>query len=147
MATVGIERVKMNFRKKIENITQERTERALYFILSTGGAYAATMTPIDTSNLINSQTAPQIKYRPGKTTGVIGYTARYAHAVHEAPGVLKGLPRADFGVTRAGQAFGGGTKVGNYWDPDAEPGFLVKGFAQVRPEIPALLKKAYRRVD
>lgn len=147
MATVGIERIKLNLRKKIENIDQERTERALYLILSAGGAYAATMTPMDTSNLINSQTAPQIIHRPGKTTGVIGYTARYAHAVHEAPGILKGQPRADFGVTRAGQAFGGGTKVGNYWDPDAEPGFLVKGFAQVKPQITAILKKAYSRAD
>jgi len=43
---------------------------------------------------------------------VIGYTAEYAPWVHEAPGVLKGLPRP--------------SGKGVFWGPSGEPQFLRK---------------------
>ena len=58
MAIQGIDRVRRNLRVAVENIAEGRSERAIYEILSQGAAMAQTMTPIDTSNLINSQTAP-----------------------------------------------------------------------------------------
>jgi len=144
MPVKGIERVKRNFRVAVKEISEGTTERTVYMILSQGGAMAAQMTPADTSTLINSQTAPQISVKRGKVAGAIGYTSAYAAAVHEAPGKLKGEPRAHFGKTREGVEFGGGTEKGNYWDPNAEPEFLKKGFDQIRPSIPAILRKAYR---
>jgi len=45
-----------------------------------------------------------------------------------ASGKLKCQPRAHFGTTKDGKQFGGGTGVGRYWDPSAEPVFLTKGF-------------------
>lgn len=144
MAVKGLERVRKNLRAQAENIDKQRTDGAVYAILSQGAAMSQTMTPIDTTNLFNSQYAPQISHSNGKTKGRVGYTAHYAKAVHEAPGKLKGQPRADFGVTREGVTFGGGTGRGNYWDPNAEPGFLRKGFNQIKPAIPAILKEAYR---
>lgn len=130
MAAKGIKRVKRNFRVVVKDIEQRRTETAVYAVLSQGAAMAQTMTPVDTSNLINSQYAPQISRQAGKTTGQVGYTALYAAAVHSAPGTLQGLPR------RNGN--------GNYWDPSAEPGFLEKGFEQIKPSIPEILRAIYR---
>lgn len=129
MPVKGIDRVKRGFRVRVESISGPMTERAVYNVLQTGGAYADMMTPVDTSNLINSRYAPQIEQREGGTTGRVGYTAAYAAAVHGMSGKLKGRERP------------GGN--GQYWDPDAEPGFLDKGFEQVKPEIPAILKAAY----
>ncbi|WP_026384708.1 hypothetical protein [Achromobacter xylosoxidans] len=143
MPVKGIERVKRGFRIAVKEIGEGKTERAVYETLSQGSAMAAQMTPIDTSNLVNSQYAPQIDVREGKVSGSVGYTAGYAAAVHEASGKLKGKPRADFGKTRAGVAFGGGTGKGNYWDPNAEPKFLTKGFDQIKGAIPAILKRVY----
>lgn len=130
MAVKGIEQVKRNFRKKIQEVDGRRTDKAVYSILSQGAGLADTMTPIHTSTLINSRYAPQIEQQPGRTLGRVGYTASYAGAVHGAPGTLAGQPRPD--------------GSGSYWDPNAEPGFLQKGFDEIKPKIPAILKAAYR---
>jgi hypothetical protein len=60
----------------------------------------------------------------------VGYTASYAFAVHEAPGTLKGQSRP------SGRS--------DYWDPNAQPRFLVEGFDQLKSSIPAILKAYYR---
>lgn len=130
MPVRGIDKVKRNFRVAVEDIADRKTYNAIYSILSQGGAMAATMTPIDTSNLINSQYAPQISVGGGKASGNIGYTAPYAYFVHEMTGKLAGEPRSN----------GNGT----YWSPNAEPKFLEKGFEQIESSIPALLKAAYK---
>ncbi|WAI83196.1 MULTISPECIES: hypothetical protein [Achromobacter] len=143
MPVKGIERVKRGFRIAVKEIGEGKTERAVYETLSQGSAMAAQMTPIDASNLVNSQYAPQIEVKEGKVSGSVGYTASYAAAVHEASGKLNGKPRADFGRTRAGVGFGGGTGNGNYWDPNAEPEFLTKGFDQIKGAVPAILKRIY----
>lgn len=130
MATVGVGRVKRNFEKVFGRIEKDKTELAVFAISSQGAALAQTMTPMDWGNLSQSQYAPQITQRAGVTTGRVGYTAGYASAVHSAPGTLKGLPRPN--------------NRGNYWDPSAEPRFLEKGFEQLKPAIPRILKGIYR---
>lgn len=144
MATKGIAQVKRRYQMVVQEVDQKRTEAAVTAVLSQGAAIAQTLTPMDTGHLAQSQYAPQISQMAGRTVGKVGYTAHYAYAVHEAPGVLKGLPRAHFGATRAGAQFGGGSETGNYWDPNAEPKFLTKGFEQVKPAIPRILKGIYR---
>lgn len=144
MPLKGVERVKRSYKVKVKEISEERTERAIYAVLSQGAAMADTMTPIDTGNLINSRYAPRINRSTRGLSGTVGYTAEYAKWVHDMPGTLKGQPRAHFGKTREGQAFGGGTERGNYWDPNAEPQFLRKGFDQIRSSVAAILKGAYR---
>ncbi|WP_322997953.1 hypothetical protein [Castellaniella sp.] len=131
MPVKGISRVKRNLRIKLQEIDSGRTNAAVYAVLSQGAAAAAVRTPIDTSNLINSQYAPQISHSAGRTSGTVGYTASYASAVHDAPGKLAGQPRANGN--------------GNYWDPNAEPGFLTKGFEQIKPAIPRILRAVYAR--
>ncbi|WP_447404515.1 hypothetical protein [Pseudomonas aeruginosa] len=133
MAIQGIDRVRRNLRVAVENIAGGVSERAVYEVLSQGAAMAQTMTPIDTSTLVNSQTAPLITVGPNGVEGSVGYTAAYAAAVHEAPGTLAGQPRAENDPSR-----------GDYWDPNAEPEFLTKGFDQTIPAIPAILRRTYR---
>jgi len=86
MPVKGIERVKRGFRIAVKEIGEGKTERAVYETLSQGAAMAAQMVPRDTSNLVDSQYAPQIDVKEGKVSGSIGYTASYAAAVHEASG-------------------------------------------------------------
>ena len=139
MPVKGISKVRRNLKIEADKISGEKTDRALYAILSQGAALAAMKTPVDEGNLLRSQTAPNIK----DGTGTIGYGASYAAAVHDAPGKLKGQPRAHFGETAAGVKFGGGTGNGTYWSPNAEPKFLEKGFEELKPAIPAILKAIY----
>lgn len=129
MPVKGIAQVKRNYKALTEKISGKRTEVAVAAILSQGGSMAATMTPIHTSTLINSHFV-DIYPSNGKVIGRTGYTASYASAVHDAPGKLKGESRPD--------------GSGNYWDPNAEPGFLTKGFEEIKPSIPAILRRAYR---
>lgn len=130
MPVKGIAKVRRNYHGKVKQIAEGQTERAVYAILSQGAAFAQLMTPVDTSNLINSQYQPQIDVSLGKTTGYVGYTAEYAPFVHAASGKLSGLPRANGN--------------GNYWDPAGEPEFLEKGFQEVRPNISGILRTNYR---
>lgn len=116
------------------DIAEIRAERGVTAALITGQAFASMLTPVDTSFLINSQYR-SVKTDKGKVIGAVGYTALYAAAVHEASGKLKGQPRGHFGTTKGAAEFGGGTGVGRYWDPSAEPGFLTKGFEENKQAI------------
>lgn len=55
MPVKGIKRVQMNTRKVLTDIAGPRTERVLTEVMIVGSSYAALLTPIDTSTLINSQ--------------------------------------------------------------------------------------------
>ena len=142
MAVHGIQDAVRNTEAMVKAIATIRAERAVTVALSIGGAYATILTPIDTSNLVNSQFR-RVNVNGNMITGHVGYTAQYAYWVHQASGKLKGKPRAHFGKTRAGKEFGGGTGVGKYWDPKAEPGFLRKGFDDNRERIDAAVQKAF----
>lgn len=145
MPVVGLGTIRAKTKALALNIEQQRVPRAITAGAMVGQAYAQMLTPIDTSNLINSQYRRLSKLGGmGIWRASVGYTAAYAAAVHEASGKLKGQPRANFGKTKSGQEFGGGTGVGNYWDPDAEPGFLRKGFDDHRPEIEKAIKRGLR---
>lgn len=143
MPVRGVNQARRKMAQTFDRIAGPMTERTVLEILIIGTGAAAMLTPVDTSNLINSQ------YRrtgigPLGVWGRAGYTANYAAAVHAASGKLDGEPRADFGTTRAGVSFGGGTGVGNYWDPAAEPGFLTKGFERSIEQIQAAIKRGHK---
>jgi len=147
MSVTGIDQVRGRFKLLMEKASGEMTERAITEMVVLGGQYASDITPYDSNYLLQSQGR---KTWPTATgwAGSVYYGAKYAPAVHDAPGKLRGLPRAHFGRTRAGEEFGGGTLRGRYWDAmdgtnTAEPGFLVKGMVQMTAEAPAILKKIY----
>lgn len=109
--------------KNLERIARDidkKVQRGVYIACTIGAAYSDTMTPIDTSNLINSRYI-NVKERGQGYRGTVGYTANYAAAVHEKPGTLKGKPRANGN--------------GAYWQPNGEPRFLNKGFELHNVEI------------
>ena len=50
----GVDTVRKNFAKKIGEISGGMTEKTVTQVLIAGGKYAAALTPVATSNLINS---------------------------------------------------------------------------------------------
>lgn len=143
MAVVGLGKVQAKTRALAMQITDRQVPRALTVAATIGIAYASALTPVDTGNLIGSMFRRLQNNQHGWKC-VVGYTAAYAMAVHNAKGTLKGQPRRNFGKTKDGVEFGGGTGVGNYWDPDAEPKFLEKGFNLHRDEIDAAVRRALK---
>lgn len=119
--------VRKNLKALTDRIVGPMLEKSVTQAMIVGGMYADLLTPIDTGHLLRSRFR-EVKPATNGWIGQYGYTAAYASAVHSMSGKLKGKPRGDFGKTKDGQSFGGGTGVGNYWDPNAEPEFLVKGF-------------------
>lgn len=137
--------VRRNLRRTVARIRGPLTDKVLTEVLIIGEGYAAALTPVDTSNLINSRYR-QIKNSATGTRGIVGYTADYALYVHEASGKLKGQPRSsvdEFTTGSGRRAFT--SNDGNFWDPSGEPHFLSKGFDRDgRAEIKAHIRKRYR---
>lgn len=129
MPARGFRQARANLRRTMGQIEGAVTERTLLEVLIIGAGRASTMTPVDTSNLINSQYR-RIERGPLGAWGRVGYTAAYASAVHAASGELDGQPRPN--------------GRGNYWDPAGEPGFLKKGFDESREQILAAIKRGYQ---
>lgn len=133
MPVKGLKEVRQQLKKVFGDISGPRTEKTLTEVLITAAGFAAVMTPIDTSNLINSQYRRITAYG-NRVVGAIGYTAAYAAAVHDKPGTLLGTntPRSKSDPSR-----------GNVWDPDAEPEFLRKAFedSDARAAIDMIVKR------
>lgn len=87
---------------------------------------SATLTPIDTSTLINSQ-FDTVEVSGTRITGKVGYSAKYALYVHNASGKLAGKPRSN----------GNGT----YWSPGGEPQFLTKAAQRTKDLVDGVIKK------
>lgn len=120
--------INQRFQVALRGIGVRDTERAVTKILIQVGLNTAQYIPIDTSFLINSQ------YRKVEQTatgyaGEIGYGAKYAAAVHNASGKLKGQPRPK--------------NRGVYWGPSGEPKFLEKGVDDTTPQLNQILREEY----
>lgn len=126
----GIKSLKSNLSKFFKDVKGTKTEKAVYQIAKEGLALASTYTPVDTSNLVNSQDARITESNDTKVVAVASFNAEYALFVHEKDGVLKGKLRWNGN--------------GYYWSPDAEPQFLVKGFDELKPVVPKILEAIYR---
>lgn len=108
--------------------TKAKAARSMTQALILGASEAASMTPIDTSTLINSQFR-RVDVDHSKVTGTVGYTAAYALPVHEMDDSGKGKPRPKRN----------GIAQGVTWGPAGETQFLKKGFEQAEPNIRAVL--------
>lgn len=93
----------------VDEITAVKVVRALKSATYIIRTESATITPIETSTLINSQ-FDTIEVNGTRVTGKVGYSANYALYVHNASGKLKGQPRP--------------SGKGVYWSPNGEPKFL-----------------------
>jgi len=99
--------------------TQRRAALGMNQALSLGALEASIMTPIDLSNLLNSQYS-DVRKDGQKVVGVVGYSAEYALPVHDPEN-----PQ-------------------NFRRPTAQKEFLKKGFERAEPNIRAVLKGAIR---
>ena len=144
MPVKGINRANKELDKISNQICNRMLEKGLYIAATVGAGYATLLTPVDTSNLINSQYIKVNNNSDGVSVST-GYTANYAAAVHGMSGKLKGQPRSSVKsfTTKSGQvAFE--SNNGNFWDPDAEPEFLSKGFNENLNEIWSAFNKAMK---
>ena len=111
-------RITNNLGRFIE-ATKAKAARGMTQALILGGSEAASMTPIDTSTLLNSQ-YKNVNVDAGGVVGSVGYTASYALPVHDPANPQK--------FRRAA----------------AEKEFLKKGFEQAEPNIRAVLVGAIK---
>lgn len=122
----GVSQAKQKLDALLGEVQGRKVGRAIKSALFIIGADAATMTPIDTSYLVNSQ-YQELLVNGTRVTGRVGYSANYAVYVHEASGKLKGRQRAN--------------GSGNYWDPSGEPKFLEKAFKDNYDKVAAIIRK------
>lgn len=127
----GIKEIEANLSKAIAGI-KGKTEEGVFLAAQFIKGEAQELTPVDEGLLRNTAFVARVP----DTTEIaftVGYTAKYAAAVHEFPMKLKGQPRADFGRTGTRSefgpvqpvSFGGGSGKGFYWD-GGENKFLEK---------------------
>lgn len=122
----GIQQAIKRTQQIVGEITGEKAVSAIKaanYIIRTE---SASMTPVATSVLINSQ-YDTVEVNGTRITGKIGYAANYALYVHNASGKLAGKPRSN----------GNGT----YWSPGGEPQFLTKGARRTKDLVDSVIKK------
>ena len=98
---------------------QRRGARGLVQALILGASEASVLTPIDTSNLLNSQYR-RVEKDGERIVGTCGYTAEYALPVHDP------------------------SNPQNFRRASAEKEFLKHGFERAEPNIRAVLTGAIR---
>ncbi|WP_063887840.1 HK97 gp10 family phage protein [Pseudorhodoferax sp. Leaf265] len=98
---------------------QVRAARGMNQALILGASEASVLTPIDTSNLLNSQYR-SVDKQGDRIVGTVGYTAEYAAAVHDADNAQ------------------------TFRRPSAEKEFLKHGFERAEPNIRAVIKGAIK---
>ena len=114
----------------VDEITATKVVRALKSATYIIRTESATMTPIATSTLINSQ-FDDIAISGTAITGRTGYTSGYAVFVHNAKGSLLGTS-----TPRSGKLKG----LGNVWDKTGEPKFLLKAASKTKDLVDKTIK-------
>lgn len=109
----------------VDEITAVKVVRALKSATYIIRTESASMTPIETSTLINSQ-FDTIEVNGTRVTGKVGYSANYALYAHNASGKLAGKPRP--------------SGKGVYWGPHAEPKFLTKAAEKTKGLVDKAIK-------
>lgn len=129
----GVDEVNRRINATLNRVGGRMTERFITEFIIVVAGYASAMTPIATGTLINSQFR-RVYATPTGVAGEVGYGARYAIYVHDAPGSLMGTetPRHP-------------RRLGKVWGPNAQPGFLAEGLQQaVTNDLDTLLRRHYR---
>lgn len=130
MAVRGLKQARRNTQRLFRHQIPAMAQKTMVEILIAGRTFVLMLTPIDAGHLINSAFIQHGRDKRG-AWGRFGFTAKYAAEVHERPGTLKGQPR------RA-------PSTGNYWDPDAEPQFVAKGFDENLAEFDTLVRRGMK---
>lgn len=131
----GVSQAVKTINRIANTIDGKKALRAVYSALYIVGAESATMVPIDTSTLLNSQFR-DVNVNGTRITGKVGYSAKYAASVHEAPG--KHLGKKTPRPVDKGQAPG---SRGSIWDRTGEPEFLKKAGERTTIQVDTVVKK------
>lgn len=137
----GMQKAQHRISKLIGEVEGKKRVRAIYSALLIIGAESATMVPMDTSTLINSQYR-SLHFKDHRLIGKVGYSANYAAYVHDASGKLKGKPRdsvSAFGTSDGRTAFA--SNQGNFWDPRGQPRFLTKAVKTTKKQVDEVIKR------
>lgn len=122
----GIQEAIRKTEQIVGTITAEKAVRAIKSATYIIRTESATLTPIDTSTLINSQ-FDTVEVSRTRITGKVGYSAKYALYVHNASGKLAGKPRSNGN--------------GKYWSPGGEPQFLTKAAQRTKDLVDSVIKR------
>lgn len=122
----GVKAAQRRLDAVVEDVRTRKAVRAIKSAMFIIGAESALMTPMDTGTLVNSQ-FQETMINGTRITGRIGYSANYAVYVHNASGIMKGLPRPN--------------NRGNYWDTSGEPKFLTKAAERTRRQVDDIIRK------
>ncbi|MGM1347654.1 HK97 gp10 family phage protein [Serratia liquefaciens] len=122
----GVKAAQRRLDAVVEDVRTRKAVRAIKSAMFIIGAESALMTPMDTGTLVNSQ-FQETMINGTRITGRIGYSANYAVYVHNASGIMKGLPRPN--------------NRGNYWDTSGEPKFLTKAAERTRRQVDEIIRK------
>lgn len=129
----GFDELNARFQDAMRRI-DSMSERTVTEIMITVQAYASTMTPVMTSNLINSQYR-EVRVTANGFEGEFGYGAKYAAYVHNKPGTLLGARK----LRRPSQP-----RWGYVWEPSGEPEFLSKAVdLMVQNDLWNLIQQGY----
>lgn len=125
---VGMQKVLARTQQIFDEVTSVKAVRAIKSATYIIRTESATLTPIETSVLINSQ-FDTVEVNGTMITGRVGYAANYAIYVHNAPGKLLGLnkPRP--------------SGKGVYWGPHGEPQFLLKAGTKTKELVDQVIRK------
>lgn len=129
MAIRGLKEARANTQRVFRKTIPELAHKTVVEVLIMGRVFTLELIPMDTGTLANSAYISHGANRAG-AWGQLGFTAAYAAEVHESSGILKGQPRT--------------TGRGNYWDPDAEPEFLAKGFDRNNTEFDKIVARGMK---
>lgn len=129
----GISTVRKNMKAKFDHINKVVTPEVMMQVLIIGASNAARITPVDQTNLINSQFRKIERTSLYGIRGTVGYTANYALYVHEMVEKNRGKPRTGKGSS------------GAYWGPHGEREFLRLGFERDGLDaIKQVIREGYR---
>lgn len=125
----GFPQLKRRMHMTLTRVIPQKAEKAAMVAAVTGAAMANTYAPVEYGFLRGSQYR-KLLIEGSQYVGAVGYTAAYAASVHNAEGTLEGQPRP--------------SGRGNYWDPDARPGFLTIAFEHHQDDIDQVVYKAMK---
>lgn len=131
----GIREAQARLERMVGDIKGRKAVRAIYRALLLIGTESATMVPVATSTLLNSQFR-DVVVNGTRLTGRVGYSAAYAVYVHNAPGKYLGARKLR--SVRKGERKG---SMGYIWDKTGEPKFLDKAVEKTKRQVDEAIRQ------
>lgn len=126
----GLDKAKANMDRFVDDVVNVKSVRATQAALMIFGLEISSITPIDTSTLVNSLYR-DLNVSGNLVVGRVGMSANYAAYVNSAPGTLMGRTRPK--------------GRGMYWGPNGEVNFFDKGISRAMGDADRAIKAEMSR--